>query len=40
LSEQRKREIYKRKQAKRQKLREFEKKREKEELELLCAKRE
>jgi len=40
LSEQRKREKYKREQAKHQKLREFEKKREKEALEKLCAKRE
>ena len=40
LSAQRKREKYKRKQAKHQKLREIEKKRKKEELEKLCAKRE
>jgi len=40
LSEQRKREKYKREQAKHEKLREFEKKREKEALEKLCAKRE
>ena len=40
LSEQRKREKYKREQAKHQKLREFEKKREKEEFEMFCAQRE
>ncbi|XP_027912353.1 uncharacterized protein LOC114171679 [Vigna unguiculata] len=40
LSEQRKREKYKREQAKHQMLREFDKKREKEALEKLCAKRE
>ena len=40
LSEQRKRDKYKREQAKHQKLRDFEKKREKEEIEKLCAKRE
>jgi len=39
LSEQRKREKYKREQAKHQKLQEFEKKREKEVFEKLCAKR-
>jgi len=40
LSEQRKREKYKREQAKHQKLLEFEKKREKEEFEMFCAQRE
>ena len=40
LSEQRKREKYKREQAKHQKLREFEKKREKEEFDKLCAEKE
>jgi len=40
LSEQRKREKYKREQAKLEKLREYEKKREKEQFEKLCAQRE
>jgi len=40
LSEQRKREKYKTEQAKLEKLREYEKKREKEEFDKLCAKRE